>query len=247
MIRLNIFTLVLEHSSKSVRWLFKKKDVLWVMDIDLVLRCEHKKNELKRGLMMRVFFGCAVLLGVMLTVSTPWAESANSQEIDPKNSLVRPVIAIVDVQRILEESLAAKSVQKQLETQRSKFQTEIEKEENDLRQSEQELSKSHDQLPTNVYAEREQQLRQRFLSVERHVQARRKVLDQAFTDSMNTVRSNLSEIVEAVAHQHGANIVIVKQQALWADKSLDVTDEVLGRLNKRLPQVTVTMGAEDKP
>lgn len=156
-----------------------------------------------------------------------------------------PVVAIIDVQRILQESLAAKSVQKQLEAHRAKFQTEIEGEENGLRQAEHDLNKSRDQITADVYTEREQQLRQRFLSVERHVQARRKVLDQAFTDSMNVVRSGLLDIVNTVAHEHGANLVIVKQQALWADKALDVTDEVLGRLNHKLPQVAVKMATED--
>jgi outer membrane protein len=166
---------------------------------------------------------------------------------DPvKNHLPNPVIAIVDVQRILEESLAAKSVQKQLETRRAKFQSEIEGEENGLRQAEQDLSKSRDQIAADLYADREQQLRQRFLVVERHVQARRKVLDQAFTDSMNAVRAALLEIVDTIAHEHGVNLVLVKQQALWVDKPLDVTDEVLARLNAKLPEVAIKMAPEDK-
>lgn len=184
--------------------------------------------------------GSTTLVVLLLLPLMVWSAKA-----EVKNQLDKPVVAIVDVQRILQESLAAKSVQKQLENQRSKFQTEIESEENGLRQSEQELSKAHEQIPADVYADREQQLRQRFLAVERHVQARRKVLDQAFTDSMNTVRSNLLEIVDTVAHEHGANLVIVKQQALWVEKNLDVTDEILSRLNKKLPQVSVKMSQEE--
>jgi outer membrane protein len=149
------------------------------------------------------------------------------------------VIAIVDVQRILQESLAAKSVQKQLDTQRAKFQTETEAEENELRQAEQDLGKSRDRLAANVYADHEQQLRQRFLSVEQNVDARRKVLDQSFTNSMNAVRSHLLEEVQAVAHERGANLVLTKQQVLWTDPSFDITDEVLQRLNKSLPDVAV--------
>jgi Skp family chaperone for outer membrane proteins len=171
---------------------------------------------------------------------------ARAAEADSKNKMPAPIIAIIDVQRILQESSAAKSVQKQLEVQRAKFQTEIEGEENGLRQSEQDLSKSRDQLAADVYADREQQLRQRFLAVERHVQARRKVLDQAFTDSMNAVRASLLAIVDAVAHERGVNVVLVKQQALWVDAPLDVTDEVLKRLNAKLPELTVKMAPEDK-
>lgn len=156
------------------------------------------------------------------------------------------VALMVDVQRILDESEAAKGVQKQLDSQRVRFQSETEKEENQLRQAEQELGKAHDRLSAEAYSDREQQLRQRFIAVERHVEVRRKLLDQSFTDAMNVVRDHLLTIVQTVAHEKGANLVLVKQQILWADKPLDVTDEVLTRLNKALPQVAVKAPQEDK-
>ena len=158
-----------------------------------------------------------------------------------------PSIAIVDIQRILQESMAAKSVQKQLDAQRAKFQSETEAEENGLRQSEQDLGKSRDHIAADLYTEREQQLRQRFLAVERKVEDRRKALETAFTDSMNDVRAHLLDIVQAVAKAHGVNLVLVKQEALWTDPTFDVTDEVLGQLNKSMPQAAVKMPAEEKP
>jgi len=158
--------------------------------------------------------------------------------------LPAPVIAIVDVQRIMQESLAAKSMQKQLEAQRSKFQNEIAGEEDGLREAEQDLAKERDKLEPQAYADREQQLRRRFSTVENHVQVRRKALDQSFSDSMNAVHNALLEVVDQVAHEHGANIVIVKQQALWTDQPLDMTDEVLHKLDLKMPQIKVTMPAE---
>jgi len=160
------------------------------------------------------------------------------------SKLPTPVIAIVDVQRILQESLASKSVQKQLEAQRAKFQKEIGKEENSLREAEQNLAKLRTQLSAQVYAEREQQLRQRFLSVENHVQSRRKVLDLSYTDAMNAVRAALLDVVGMVAHERGANLVVVKQQALWTDQPLDITDEVLKRLDQKIPSIDVVNDTE---
>jgi len=179
-----------------------------------------------------------LLLAVLLTTATAYATAPAK--------LPPAVAAIIDVQRILQESLAAKSVQQQLESQRSHFQTQIEAEENDLRQAEDDLAKSRDQLAAAVYTDHEQQLRQHFLTVEQHVEARRKLLDQAFTDSMNTVRAALLEIVNQAAHAHGATLVIVKQQTLWSDATLDITDEVLDQLNRKLPYVNVAMPADDK-
>ena len=167
-------------------------------------------------------------------------------EVKKSAALPAPVVAIIDVQRILEESLAAQSVQKQLESQRSKFQTKISAEEVALRKAEQDLAKSRDSVTPDVYADHEQQLRQRFLDVERHVQSRRKALDQAFNDSMNAVRKSLLDIVGVIAHDHGANLVIVKQQVMWSAKDMDITDEVLVQINKTLSQVAVKVVEDEE-
>ncbi|MFA4994269.1 MAG: OmpH family outer membrane protein [Bdellovibrionales bacterium] len=184
---------------------------------------------MKRG---RLFGFLALSLGCFFVLAmTAYADTAAK--------MPSPVIAIVDVQRILQESAASKSVQKQLETQRSKFQNEIGKEENSLRQAEQELSSQRNQLTAQAYSEREQQLRQRFSTVEKHVSARRKVLDQSYADAMSAVKNALLDVVSEVAHERGANLVIVKQQALWTDQPLDITDEVLKRLDQKMPKINV--------
>ena len=100
------------------------------------------------------FVWCATVVGLLLL--PPAAACADGN--------VQPTVAlIVDVQRVLDESEAAKGVQKQLDSQRARFQTETEKEENQLRQSEQELGKAHDHLSADAYTDREQQLRQRLI------------------------------------------------------------------------------------
>lgn len=173
-----------------------------------------------------------------------WAGSGHPAEAARK--LPTSVIAIVDVQRILQESQISQNVQKQLEAQRSKFQNEIEKEENSLRKAEQDLSAQRGQLSSRIYADREQQLRQRFLSVEKHVQSRRKVLDQSYTDSMSAVRSALLEVIGEVAREYGANVAVVKQQALWTDQPLEITDEVLRRFDQKTPKIDIPSIKEEK-
>ncbi len=155
------------------------------------------------------------------------------------------VVAIVDVQRLLQDASAAKSVQGQLEQQRSTFQTEIALEESELRKAEQKLAKMRDAGQADAYAEEEQKLRQRFLTVEKKVQARRKALDQAFTESMNAVREGIIKIVSDVSKERGVNLAIVKQQVIWNDQAVDITEEVLERLNKALPKLEVKIAPEE--
>ncbi len=167
--------------------------------------------------------------------------SAESKNLPPA------IAAVVDVQKILQDSLAAKNVQKQIDAQRAKFQLETEKEENALREAEQGLAKERDGLSTDVYTEHERQMRNRTLGIERNFEARRKMLDQGFADAKAVLSKTLQDITETVAHEHGATVIMLKQQILWADPTLDVTDEVLSRLNKKLPQINIKMQPIDKP
>lgn len=178
--------------------------------------------------LLPAFLACALLL-------SGTAQAAQSS-----------VVAIVDVQRLLQESLAAKGVQQQLESQRSKFQAEVSGEEAELRKAEQKLAKMRDTATPQAYADEEQKLRQRFLEVERRVQSRRKALDQAFTDSMNAVREGIVNIVSAVSKEHGVNLAIVKQQVIWNDSAIDITNEVLERFNKAMPQLKVKIAPEEE-
>jgi len=188
-------------------------------------------------LTLRLFVVMFLIAG---TCPAAWAAGVMAGAVNPS------IVAIVDVQRILQTSKAAKSVQDQLESQRSKFQTEIAAEETDLRDAEQKLAKLREGAKTDVFAEQEQKLQQRFLTVERHVQARRKSLDQAFTDSMNTVRKGIVDIVSEIAKERGMNLVVVKQQVIWNDQNVDITDEVLVRLDKKLPQIQVKLIPEEE-
>jgi len=163
-----------------------------------------------------------------------------------KESFPASVVAIVDVQRILQESLAARSVQSQIEKHRSKFQAQISKEEAELREAEQKLTELRKTEQTDAYAQAEQKLRGRFLFVERHVQARRKALDQAFTDAMDTVRAALIDVVKKSSKERGVTLVIVKQQVIWHDQVIDLTDVVLKRINQRIPEILIKISEDGK-
>lgn len=185
---------------------------------------------------------CALALLPFSFLLCSFAEAAPSPSLSVETPQPRPPhpALVVDVQRVMRESLAAQDAQKQLDTQRAMFQKQTETEENELRRAEQDLAKSRDQLDARTYGEKEKQLRQRFLTVERHVEARRKALDASFTDSMNRVRSALLEVVESTAKVRQASLIIAKQQVLWVDPALDATDDVLAHLNAKLSHVSIS-------
>ncbi|MBT7293901.1 MAG: hypothetical protein HN838_15365, partial [Rhodospirillaceae bacterium] len=70
---------------------------------------------------------------------------ANAQDIKPA------VIGIVEIQAIMREALAAKSIQGQIEARRTRYQGEISAEEGRLRELEQELAKQRSVLSPEAY------------------------------------------------------------------------------------------------
>lgn len=185
-----------------------------------------------------------MLLAVLALGScTGVAEAAELAPAAPPPAKVATRLAVIDVQRILQESLAARSVQKQLETQRAKFQAEISNREQELHAANEELKAARDKAGDTAaqagLEQREQQLRERFVAIERDVQSKRHALDEAFNSSMAVVRGSLLQVVQELAAEQGVAAVLLKPQLLWHDPALDLTSTVLQRLNERLQNVPV--------
>jgi outer membrane protein len=151
------------------------------------------------------------------------------------------VVAVVDVQFILQEAAASKSIQKQLEAQRETYQSEISKQEDRLRGAEQEMNRQRSIVSPDEFAQQRREFEQQVADVQRTVQARKRVLDQAFNESMTKVRDAVLQTVTEVAGEQKATLVLAKQQVVLAEKSLDLTATVLERVNKKLPSVPVTV------
>jgi len=152
-----------------------------------------------------------------------------------------PVIAVVDVQRILQESTAAKSVQTAIEAQRDAYQKEISALEDKLRGAEQDLVKQKTVLSPDAFNKRQTDFQKQVADLQRTVQTRKRALDQALDNAMVQVQKAMVDIVGEVAMEKGANMVLARHQFIIHATIYDQTDIVLKRLNERLPKVDVVV------
>ncbi len=151
------------------------------------------------------------------------------------------IIAIVDVQKILEDSKASKTVQAALEKQRTSFQNDISQQENTLRTADQDLSRQRANLSPEDFEKKRLDLEQKAATLRRDVQAKRQQLDRMFQTSMNTIRTTLLQVIDEIAAERKATLVLSKNQVLLAAKEFDVTEEAMKRLNAKLPTVAVEL------
>ena len=179
---------------------------------------------------------------VALTVAG-WLQPWHHQDAAAQK-LPTTIAAVIDYQRILRDAAAARSIREQIEARRKAYQEEISKEEQRLHEADKEFAKQRSVLSTEAFAEKRREFELDVAEVQRMVQERRRELDRTSAAALNEVKEALIEIVTSIAEERGFNLVLPSSEVLFFSRSLDLTEEVLAKLDARLPQVQLSALAE---
>ena len=152
-------------------------------------------------------------------------------------------VSVVNIQTIMRESVATKSVREQLEAKQKAYQAEISKQEQALQKEEQELAKQQSALSKEAFEEKVKAFRTKATSMQKEVQVKKATLDGAYEQSLAQVQKTMEGIISELAKEKGFNICIPSSQLIFAEPSLDITADVLKRLNEKLPNYTVKFEA----
>jgi len=155
-------------------------------------------------------------------------------------------IAVVNVQLIMRDSLAAKSVREQLEAKQKAFQNDLAKKEEALQKEDQELSKQRNALSKEAFEKKAQEFRSKATSAQKEVAAKKATLDGAFDRALGDIQKAVGDIITSLSKEKNFAMAIPTSQILYADPALDITEEVLKRLDKSLPKVDVKFEAPKK-
>jgi outer membrane protein len=180
----------------------------------------------RNGLILAALF--AVVVGI-----AGLSPAARAQQ------LPTTVAAVIDYQRILKDAAAAKSIREQIETRRKAYQDEINKEEQRLREADQSFAKQRSLLTPEALAEKRRDFEKEVVDVQRLVQERRRALDRSSAIALNEVKKALIEIVTQIAEERGFNVVLAASEVLFFASEIDITGEVLAKLDGQLPEVEV--------
>lgn len=148
-------------------------------------------------------------------------------------------IAVVDMQKVMGKAKAANSARSQLESKQKSFQEALSKTESELQKKDQELAKQRNLLAAEEFKTKLTDFRKKAADAQKDVQQKRLKLRRAFEKSIVTIQDKVTSIVESIAKDKGFDVVLPTAQSLYAKGSLDITQEVLTRLDKELPKMTV--------
>jgi len=161
-------------------------------------------------------------------------EQAQSQEVDAGDTsmLVRR-IGLIDLDGVIRSSSGTAKVRELLDKQRGLFQQEFAEREAKLRQTERELTAQRSILSEDAFAEKLAEFESEVATIQKEIQYRREAIDVAFQEAQAKLRQIALEIVTEVAGERRLDLVLMRDSALIFLPSLNISDEVLRRLDER--------------
>lgn len=174
-----------------------------------------------------------LLLGSAPVMAAGEASAATSEGIGK--------IAVVDVQFLISNSKAGKSIRNQLEKQRDAYRGQIEKQESDLRNLEKDLVAQQQSLSKEDFLTKRKDFQEKVMTAQRSVQQRRAAFDKAYTNAMEKLRESIVKIVADAAGKNKIALVLNRQEVVLVEEKMDMTKEILKTLDSTVSSIPVTV------
>ncbi|NBX02804.1 MAG: OmpH family outer membrane protein [Alphaproteobacteria bacterium] len=185
------------------------------------------------------FTALFAVLAAAITAYTPFAFADDA-------ATTKPTIAVVNIQQVMRDSTAAKSVREQLESKQKSYQAELSKKDESLRKEEADLKKQQGILSKDAFEKKVAEFRKKATEVQKEVQTKKASLDGAFEGALAEIQKTVSEIISDMAKEKGFSVAVPTAQVLYADTKLDISADVLAALNKKLTKVDVKFDSKSK-
>ena len=150
-----------------------------------------------------------------------------------------PVIAVLDVQQVLRRAVAAKRIRKVMEVRRKKFEEEISEERLQLQGEENQLRKQSTILSPEAMNNKRRVLENKVSDLRRKAEQKRGILNRAFNGATRELRQEIAKVLADLMKERNITITLARKAVLVFDQRLSVTEEVLKRLDKNLPNVKI--------
>jgi Skp family chaperone for outer membrane proteins len=168
-----------------------------------------------------------LILLILILPTESWAKNAE--------------IAIVDIDRAINESSAYISLQSTLEKQNLTYQKELKDYETKIMALDKEITHNPNKLDQNQLKKLREELSKFEIEAQKIIQERRVSLDNIFSKSMEQIKVSLFNITAKIAKEQNIQLILPKSQTLYNANNIDITNQVIQILNKNLKTVDVQL------
>ncbi len=150
-----------------------------------------------------------------------------------------PVIAILDTDKVFQESKAWKTAVASVQLRAQKFEKEIYAERDSLKAKEDELRKQKSVLAKDELQRRVGELRRKQIDLGRKAEGMRARLNRSMQSAKAKLGKEIRKTLPEIQKRKKITIVIERSRVLVFDQNLDITKDVIAALNKRVTKINI--------
>lgn len=150
-------------------------------------------------------------------------------------------IAIVDVQLVLDNSVAVKHLRQEIDEVSEKFSKELSAKELEFKQTEAELVKKRGVLKQEQFDLEVETFYKKLSAFQHDTQKKKERLERAHAEAIDTVHAKTLEIVRDIAKEKGFSIAMPSSHALYYQDGINITAEVTHKLNQKIMTVQLKL------
>ena len=184
---------------------------------------------------------CGYFISAMPAVLAQTASETapSSQSMEVKR------IGLADLNGVLRAADANVKVRELLDTQRQKFQDEFSLVEAELQQTERDLMSKRELLSAEEYDKQIKAFQERVTQLQQDIQKKRQAIDNAYQKAQSDIRAEALSIITEIAGEKNLDLVLNREASLIFLPHLNISDEVLIRLNERTKNARIEIQVQE--
>ena len=169
------------------------------------------------------------LIAALLSLFSVVAPSAHAET----------TIGVIDARKILEESNAGKALATQLKARQQKIQATATEYDKKLKATEQEILAKRKDMKQEELLAKKKEFEAQFIKNRNDILSQSADLDSARKKAVDELQKGLAKATADVADEKKLSIVVDRQFVILAKDDMDVTKEVMTKMNDTVKSVTL--------
>lgn len=148
-------------------------------------------------------------------------------------------IGILDVDKIIKESSVMRDIQSKVSKKQEEYQAEVTKKQNALEAEQKKIEGKKNVLSKEAFEKESKAFEKKVEDLKTFVDKKQNSLKKASIDGMSKVNEKIKDIIADISKEKELDVIIPASQALYYRDDLDISAEVLKRLNKKITKIDV--------
>ena len=148
-------------------------------------------------------------------------------------------VGVLDVEKIVKESKAMRDIQNKVSKKQDEYQKEVTAKQTALESEQKKIEGKKNVLSKDAMDKEAKGFEKKIDDLKIFVEKKQNSLKKASVDGMSKVNDKIKDIIADISKEKEFDLVVPSAQALYYKDELDITSEVLSRLNKKITKVDV--------